>query len=1184
MPLLGPAAVPALPLLTQRAAPGDGIPRRHSGRRKAPQHAYTSRPPPPAVQQRSAAVTIPIGQLLRHPTRSPVSPSGADHAALSGSRRSTRPSASPSARASPWSPAGGMGGDFSAQSPSPPAAPPPSGSWRREPRSSSSSPFRQLRTRMAAEAAMHLAAPMASAAVQALAPNAVSRGKQEEAVLLRQLEDRQVVARERFIALMREAEPELKRFASAAVIGDVLLTQVAGATEGEPAPNALRISVACYVLDRLCESLGPAYAHTMQRVRDEIFSAVFAEPLSPTEGGVPAGSVCYGLSPEAAAAHRYVGRAMHFEHAVRFRTQLGRAARVCDGLSLSFAQHQQVLDRASRAWQRIWLGRVFWGWRCWHKRRMQERWVRDRRRGRFLADQERAMKEAVVLRWRLHVASERWRRLLERQDGLACQLANAKNQFQLQCFKTERYLITIEELRKQLSGVTRQLAAEKRKNVEACTLMGLKKAELAAELEAELQRVVRAIEDWAEFSRTAVAQATQNDVPDRRPEVTLVIDPKGRRGRASRVSVQSGASLERDALEQTQYLPPEQMLLRWANQLLKQSEVLPAGRKGPSNFAADWVDGEFLVVLLNQIAPSVCKLSLLQQTVPERRAEAIVAAMTQLRLPYIPAPGDICKGRSSAIYLTLAALFRAHASRQFDRQEHEHLCEQLKLQKEEEECLERERLAAEKAKAEAEAAERPEEGGQGAAPQPAASAESAEQEPADALLSPTAFPADPGEEDPLQKATPATEPIKGAECPKVTLATLDSHLVHVAARLELAKETLAQHRDHESRWQTAVREVDDEACGLLKQLAVGEEVEIRDPKEFLKYARIQRNRLKDVAQSYTISAQQAAAPQQAPVAFDTMLDGVQKIVVQNFGELRRIFKYYAALRDSTKPTMGAAEFWQFCKDSRAVHRDILTRRDVTQIFQQANAEGPGDFAPEVASADSESDVEDDENPDSELVPGEFVECLVRMADARVTSERQLQHRFELFLKEFVLPNAARADVRSFRSEVYEPSVQTVLRRYNNELLKVFRFYSSAAKTGDKKRIRVISQSEFALLLKDACLLNPPLDERAVRSVFSSMQSGSADAAEQRGEAEAAFSEFTELLVVVAVYRFPSPYIPLANRLEHLISAHMLPVLRPRLRQYGLKLQTDLRAVPLATAGAEPLSPGLESPRGARSFP
>eukprot|EP01062_Namystynia_karyoxenos_P030764 TRINITY_DN22905_c0_g1_i1.p1 TRINITY_DN22905_c0_g1~~TRINITY_DN22905_c0_g1_i1.p1 ORF type:complete len:1216 (+),score=299.56 TRINITY_DN22905_c0_g1_i1:96-3743(+) len=1153
MPLAAAPQMPTLPLLPQRPAAAvrmdvfEGA-RSRRGCRKPQLH--TARPPPPVAQERAAAAMMPAASGSAPPSYRPVPRSPAPPGSASSARRHSGGQGAllPLVPMSPAQPTPSQTAATSAPGASaqavrgpPPAASPVAASpVAASPTANHAAALLLSRTPRPAETVPGFEFTSTAVSVgESLLSDARALGRREEAAVLRVLDDRQVMARERFMQLLRQCEWELRNFSSATVLCDVLMTQAANATQGEQSPSALRISVACYVFDRLCEALGPTYAHTMRWVRNEVFSGVFANAggIAPdgTPGAsqwmgraqVPAAMVQHGLTAEAAAAHRYIGCPMYFEHAIRFQTQLGRSARVCDGLASSFAQHQLVLDRACASWQRVLLSRVFGAWRTWHKRNVVESWIKHRRRGRVQADLETRIKECVVVRWRLLVDRGKVRRMTEREDSLMAQLGNAKNQFTLQCFKTERYLITIEELRKQLAEVTRQLADEKRRNVDVCARMDGEQDRVEAEVHGSLNKVVRTMEDWIRYADSLVSDSVKGHLADHRGDINLLTEElvahtDDKQGKGAEGTERSERR-RKDILEGVQFRPAERLVLRWANQMLRKSGMLPASRKGPTNFTTDWQDCEYLIILMNQVAPRQASLSLIQRGNIMHRAEGVVDTLPRLQISYIPAPEELVQGRSSSIFLVLSGLFRCYATRQFALP-----------------------IAAEQEAAQAAAAAAAESGGD---KQQGSKEGSKEEEP--------------------------KSPVK-APWELSTGLSVEDCIVELTERLREMKDRHNQTKSVETRWAQLAAEVEEEATDIMRARARKQDAELQDPRELAKYVRLQRSRFKDIGNGHTQAAQQAAAPSITPVTFDVMLDNVQRLLRENFGQLRRIFTHYAHMAGS-KTTMGVAEYWKFCGDIFAFDADRLSRSQMLKIFTKANAEAPG-----IMTESSDESAADDDNPESELIPSEFVECLIRIADCRVQSEVTLHQRFEVFLTDFVLPNAAKPIVhQQLRDQLYDPEVQTVIRKYTMELQKVFRAYCAIDKKSGNKRGRTLRTTEFSQLLRDANLMAGALDDRAVQVIFGSLQSypperrpvlddrDDTDAAERLPRSpyrrpvandEVVFHEFTEVFMPAALFRFPSPYNTVANRMEHLVSAHLLPALRAR--QKALKLDQDVPAVDL----------------------
>jgi regulator of replication initiation timing len=103
-------------------------------------------------------------------------------------------------------------------------------------------------------------------------------------------------------------------------------------------------------------------------------------------------------------------------------------------------------------------------------------------------------------------------------------------------------------------------------------------------------------------------------------------------------------------------LPPEQILLQWANIHLRNSGY----NKAVMNFGGDLKDGEVLIRLLHQLAPNECSLDLLNITDPLERAKRILAIAEKLGCRKFITEEDIIKGNGRLNVAFLATLFTAY--------------------------------------------------------------------------------------------------------------------------------------------------------------------------------------------------------------------------------------------------------------------------------------------------------------------------------------------------------------------------------------------------------------------------------------------------------------------------------------------------------------------------------------------
>eukprot|EP01060_Flectonema_neradi_P005376 TRINITY_DN13573_c0_g1_i1.p1 TRINITY_DN13573_c0_g1~~TRINITY_DN13573_c0_g1_i1.p1 ORF type:complete len:1070 (+),score=171.39 TRINITY_DN13573_c0_g1_i1:838-4047(+) len=933
----------------------------------------------------------------------------------------------------------------------------------------------------------------------------------EEKDELLQLEEQQIKSRTQFINLLINMGADANKFNSRVVLCEMVLKQACIATASLPSPNALRTSVACYAFDKVCSQFNASYQSIFASIRQELFSAIFAvkniSGLGDASTSVPTEVITRrsSLGSEAAAAHHYIGSPLYFEHARKYSVQLRRSRNINDGFTKSFSKHQLVLNRSIMSWQSQLKRVIFKGWRKWLHGSRADKWIRKHRKSRITAQMSRQLIENSFLRWRLTTELEKVSRLAEREATLVYQLGNATNQFTLQCFKAERYLVTIDELRTQLNQLAQEVASEKKKNYDASTLLNVEHNKRMNEVTEDVRQLTSVMEETMKFTKKVTAQLTLCDIPDSRADPLFLEEgervPVGilKKHQSTRDMTNSSQSLLSDAREDGGAHPSAQpvnrnaeaVLLRWVNHILKKSDFVSASKKGAANFGSDWVDGEYLIIIMNKLAPSICHLNALQETHIPRRYESIIDYATKLQLTVVPRVQDLAEGVSDVMFLFLTELFKIYAKRTLARKEYEVL-KQLKAAENENDSIQK-------------------------------SDSSATQDAQPAAISTT----------PSWKVT---------KKPPFELHEIRNFVGTCNDTLEMCCEDVQESKDTSSNWERLVNDVESQALEMRISRANGKPIDIIDNREFTKYTKVSKARLKDLLTRFTVGHQQSLAPMQTPVPLEAMLESVTRILKSNFQEIKRIYRYYCNLGGS-KVGITATNFWKFCTDTRSIDKE-LNRNVIGTIFQKANSDSS-------VTVDGSRE----ENPDTELVPAEFVECIIRMADVKIHAEPTLHQRVHTLLTTYVLPNVAKADISRFREEIYERPVQKVLLRYAHELQKVFRYYAGADK--NSRSSRTINFMEFSKLLSDCHLLHPPLDEAAALSVFVAMQDRSEDEQD-----EYVYHEFVEGLVACTVYKYPCPYLPLENRVEHFLTTNILSHLRAKLKHQGIRIDPDLKPVAL----------------------
>ena len=115
-------------------------------------------------------------------------------------------------------------------------------------------------------------------------------------------------------------------------------------------------------------------------------------------------------------------------------------------------------------------------------------------------------------------------------------------------------------------------------------------------------------------------------------------------------------------------LPPEEILKRWFNYHLKKASY-PTKL---NNWSGDLKDSEKYTVLLNQLDPSKCDKSALQDSDMMKRANKVLANAKKLGAESFITPNDICNGNEKLNLLFTAEIFNNfHGLEELSEEEYE---------------------------------------------------------------------------------------------------------------------------------------------------------------------------------------------------------------------------------------------------------------------------------------------------------------------------------------------------------------------------------------------------------------------------------------------------------------------------------------------------------------------------------
>ena len=119
-------------------------------------------------------------------------------------------------------------------------------------------------------------------------------------------------------------------------------------------------------------------------------------------------------------------------------------------------------------------------------------------------------------------------------------------------------------------------------------------------------------------------------------------------------------------------VPVDDFLKRWVNKHLK----LAGHPKTIDNFDDDLRDGEVYTVLLNDIAPTVCDKSPLDESDPDKRAEKVIVNARKMGVDTAATPHGLTQGNPEIGKLFLGEIYNTYAN-PFDENEKECYCKMI---------------------------------------------------------------------------------------------------------------------------------------------------------------------------------------------------------------------------------------------------------------------------------------------------------------------------------------------------------------------------------------------------------------------------------------------------------------------------------------------------------------------------
>lgn len=241
--------------------------------------------------------------------------------------------------------------------------------------------------------------------------------------------------------------------------------------------------------------------------------------------------------------------------------------------------------------------------------------------------------------WKLMVETSRCTFLTDRLNEVAFQLENAKNQFQLQCFRTDRLIQTTKEAKSEL-GVA-LAAVETLKD----TIAHLE-AELQAREEAYTVRLTSHIKE-------AFLLVTQyREVLDLLCSIRFPVEPYLLLEEDYASPTVVNLTAEIDVTEED----PMAVLVRWCNFAVQ--KLLPASYHAFESIGEEFYTGEYYLVVLHYVFPDRTSLQPNKDSNISYRLRRICEMCEECRLSHTLTPMDFMMNREDLLVASLSELYR----------------------------------------------------------------------------------------------------------------------------------------------------------------------------------------------------------------------------------------------------------------------------------------------------------------------------------------------------------------------------------------------------------------------------------------------------------------------------------------------------------------------------------------------
>eukprot|EP00668_Euglena_longa_P044361 GGOE01059003.1.p1 GENE.GGOE01059003.1~~GGOE01059003.1.p1 ORF type:complete len:983 (+),score=248.20 GGOE01059003.1:135-3083(+) len=890
---------------------------------------------------------------------------------------------------------------------------------------------------------------------------------------------------------LRTYKEEKALYSSETVWVEQALVQLRRATSQLPQPNTLQTTTCCFLLLKLCASLGAHCWDLLKRLCGEVFRAVFID-WEEVAQQLSAASSPHSVDLEALFAGRHTfADALRAERDTHKEEVLHRQSSHEQRVNALLQSHAAYEEEFS-GWRQFALKAYFARWRNHALRKHVTRVAVDHLCRRYRNLSEHFIKEKVWLQWKFFHSCCKRRNTVDQVEKEMLRARTTVANAELSCRELRSQA---QQKRQEFDHVVIDLHAFYREEVSQCS-------QFSALLEADVLQLLddnsRLLDQLADFKRQAHRWATLAQEMARSLRRTgTVVHP---------------IDLLRDPTEQPQHPPAEllssptgveEVLMRWVNVHLYSASHQDGVMK-IENFGADLRDGRVYTALVSHVFPELPRGA--QHPLDAHGLlRSTMETLRRVGIPHVLDIRDVISGDSMKNALFVSSLLNYFAMSRWMRLG--------------EGCT----ALAEPFSASGSALASSE-GGWDLSESPedqeyrnhVAAEEYAIAQAKEAVALITDDEMWTAEQGKIREMARRLWNYRRPRERQRTQRELERRPIPSDWQPEAVGSDFQQRLYASRAWMYLGQWCQAELMARVARLRIADDETIR---------LLDRRRDQEMASmltSPTLSDEAAAGHGRAG---DKTLLAVSQVVHQHFDALLRIYRYYAAMDDGVQLTYNG--FRQLCKDVGVTAE--LRGRQVEFLFFPRTTQSP--VGKRLCSPKRSSPT----RTISSVPPSQFLACLLHVAVTRYGGHPRaaLTRLVEVDL----LPNARQCDPDQLKSAIRLLPVQEVLRKNEAALRRAFTFYASAAAGDAASRMTL---ADFQQQLTDAKLLGPVLSMADVHIIFAVAQDEYVGNVSSSQPTTLSFHEWIDGVVCVALYRHPQPFLPVAQRVAAFLEQQFFP--------------------------------------------